>query len=223
MDWLDYSPADLVPFSQDAWRALIADYNRAHWPWVLAGVAMGLLLLGLTAGATRWRLRAALALLALCWLWIGWAFVHQALGRLLWAADWLAWGFAAQGALLLAVAGLGGVAPQAQRRGSAAPAWWLLAFAVLGLPLLAFAAGRPWPALGGFGTTPDATAIGTLAVAAMLAGPSAWLLRLLPMLWCLLSTAMLQVLDEPLWPLPLLAVGFAAVLSWRRRRTTARG
>lgn len=216
MDWLSYSPADLVPLSQETWLRLLADYNQAHLPVVAVGMALGLLLLATTAHATAARLRVALALFGACWLWIAWGFFHQALTPLLWAADWLAWGFAVQGALLLGAALL----PMAQVvdwRWPLSPAWWLLAIAVLGLPLAGFAAGRPWQALGWLGTAPDPTAVATLALAAMAPGHRSWLLLAAPALWCLLSATLLAVFTDPLWWLPPAALAMTAVSLARRR------
>jgi len=230
MALLGYSPADLVPFSHQAWLVLIARYNQDHGPAVIAGMALGLLLLRLAAGRSPRRLRAALALLGLCWLWVAWTFLHQALGTLLWAADWLAWGFTAQAALLLLSAARPLAFEETARprptlvRGSLPMAWWLLTAAVLAWPVLELVVGRAWAALGWFGTAPDATAVATLAVAAMTPGRRAWLLLPLPLLWCLIASAMLGVFDDALWWLPASAALLTGPLFWlERRRTTTTG
>jgi hypothetical protein len=221
MDWLSYGLADLVPFSRDTWLALVAAYNRQHLPVVSAGVGIGLLALWLTAVGGPWRLRSGLALVGLCWLWIAWAFLHRELGSLLWAADWLAWGFAAQGGLLVLAAAMVSASWSIAAPAWRAPGWWLLAAAVLLLPVMAWAAGRGWYAVGWFGTAPDATAIGTLGMLTLLRGRVALPLLLLPLLWCALAAAVLHVFDDPLWPLPLLAAALALWARWRGGRTAA--
>jgi hypothetical protein len=213
MDWLTlYSPADLVPFSRDTWLALIARYNQAHLPAVVAGIGAGVLLLWLAAGTAAWRLRAAQALLAAGWLWVGWAFLYQALGELLWAAPWLALGFAVEGALLLLSALLPLRAAGERRRRPARVALWLLALALFGLPFAQALAGQPVGTLGWFGTAPTPTALATLALVALLPAPRAWLLLPLPLAWCLIDSAMLGVFADPLWPLPAVLAVLLVVL-----------
>jgi hypothetical protein len=202
MDWLTlYSPADLVPFSRDTWLGLIARYNQAHLPAVLAGIGAGVLLLWLAAGTAAWRLRAAQALLAAGWLWVAWAFLFRALGELLWAAHWLALGFAAEGALLL-LSALLPLREVGEPRRRPALAAWLLALALFGLPLAQALTGQPVGTLGWFGTAPTPTALATLALVALLPAARAWLLLPLPLAWCVIDSAMLGVFADPLWPLP---------------------
>jgi hypothetical protein len=100
-------------------------------------------------------------------------------------------------------------------------AWWLLAAAVLLWPALDAGAGGDWTAAGWFGTAPDATAVGTLAIAAMTPGRRAWLLLPVPLLWCLMSASMLSVFAAPLWWLPLGAAALTGPLLWLGRRRTA--
>ena len=222
MDWPGYALADLVPFSRETWFALVAGYNREHLPAVGAGLGVGVLLLWLTARPECRRPRVALALLGLCWVWIGWAFLHRELGALLWAADWLAWGFAGQGLLMLAAA-LQPASDPGRRTGWAAPGWWMLACAVVLLPALARATGGGWSSIGWFGSAPDATVLGTLGVLTLLPGRSAWLLLPVPVLWCALSAGMLYVFGDPRWPLPLCAAALTMLLLARARTLYSRG
>jgi hypothetical protein len=229
MDWFSYGPADLVPFSRGAWLTLLGRYNQEGFGWVAAGLAtvlaVGLLsrlALGPTPSASRTIQRLLPALFGLCWLWIGWAFFHQALGTLLWAADWLAWGFAAQGLALL-VAALLPLRDDATATGwRAAAGWGLLLVALIGLPLLAWATGQPWRSIGWFGGAPDPTAVATLGLLLVLPVRLGWLLLPLPLIWCLLASVLGRVLGDPLWPLPLFC-GVATLLGWGLGRFSARG
>lgn len=222
MNLFGYSLADLVPFSLETWYALIAAYNRDQPAAVAGGMGVGLVLLWLTARGGRRPLGTALALLGLCWLWIAWEFLHRELGTLLWAADWLAGGFALQGLLLLVAAVL---LPEDHLVATGrwpGGGWWLLAVAVLLLPLLAWAVGRAWPAVGWFGTAPDATVIGTFGALSLVPARVAWPLLVVPVIWGLFSAGLLQVLGDPLWPAPLLASAFAPLPLLFRRRTANR-
>ena len=211
MDWLGYSPADLVPFSRGTWLGLMARYNAGHWPAVAAGIGAGVLLLWLTAGGAAWRLRGAQALLAAGWLWVAWAFFHQSLRQLLWAAHWLALGFAVQGLLLLLSALLPLPAVE-HRRWPMMSAWALLVPAVLVLPAAQALLGQPVSSLSWFGSAPTPTALATLALLALIPAARAWLLVPLPLAWCLIATGMLGVFADPLWLLPgLAAVALVAV------------
>jgi hypothetical protein len=151
-----------------------------------------------------------------CWVWIAWAFHWHSYALLNWAGAYFAAAFALQGVLLI-VSGV----DLGLRRGDqpAAQAWdslaWsgyaLMAFAVIGMPLLGYLVGlwfggRVWFGLELFGSAPDPTAVATLGLMALVRPRFASILLILPTLWCLTSAATLAVLGDPLWPLPLLAV-----------------
>jgi hypothetical protein len=100
-EWWTYGLRDLLLFSPDTYYRLFELYNLEWWP--LQAVALAL-------GATLWLLcrrggeragRAIAAILALCWLWVAWAFHDQRYASINPAADYFAWGFAVQALLLL--------------------------------------------------------------------------------------------------------------------------
>jgi hypothetical protein len=242
MDWFGYSPADLVPFSRDAWVALLADYNERTMPMPVAGLLVGAGLLWLVVPPSPGRVRVSLALLALCWLWIAYAFMHRALGTLLWAADWLAWACVLQAALLLAAAVLpsrsdGLVRPPPTDKPWLSASGGLLFFAVVLWPIVEIqlqsalhvefpvssgvSEGRDWPAFSVFGTAPDPTAFGTLAVASLFSGRRALLLLPIPILWLSISASMLGVLGDPIawFVLAALVASLVAFLVLRRRNS----
>ena len=73
----------------------------------------------------------------------------------------------------------------------------LVVVAVVGYPLLATVAGRPWTTAETFGAAADPTAIATLAVLALARGPIRWLLAVLPLLWCAIAAATLWTMNAP--------------------------
>ncbi|MGB5832803.1 MAG: DUF6064 family protein [Thiohalocapsa sp.] len=206
-EWLGYSLADFVPVSHITYVRLFERYDGRHWPAVLFGVAVGFSALWLLLRRSNRATGVVLAACGCCWIWIAWAFHWQSYAPLNWAAVYFAAAFAIQGVLLIAF-GLG-TARQRLRVGSDWAAWFgygLVAIALIAIPLLALSiGGRTWPGLELFGSAPDPTAIATLGLAAAARQRFAWLLVVIPACWCLVSTATLVVIADPLWPLPLVS------------------
>jgi hypothetical protein len=198
--WLSYRPSDLLMFSPRIYWRLFESLNQALWP---AHLAMGITALagwGWWAHGARTRadiaVRAAAALLALCWGVVGWDFLWQLYAPINWAASAFAAAFALQALGLFGLAAAGGMqlrAPGSRRRAGMGLMLWALCLH----PLLAWAAGRPWQQAELFGLAPDPTAIGTLGLLLLLQGQTAatrvrlQLLCAVPWLWCVVSAVTL--------------------------------
>jgi hypothetical protein len=218
-EWWTYRPEDFLLFSPRVYWRMFELHNAALWPLPALCLALGAGLLWLAwrrqPGAGPW-IAAALA-----WLWtfVGWAFVWNRYAPINWAAAYVAPLFALQALLLASSAVLGsGLAPV--RRGIVGGfGVFLLAFALVGYPLLAPLMGRPWMGAEVFGIAPDPTAIGTLGLL-LLAGRSPllpWLFPV-PVLWCLMSGATLLTMGAPEAWVPLAAAAAATGLAaWARR------
>ena len=188
-EWWTYRLSDFLLFSPRTYHRLFELYNAALWPLHVATLALGAALLVL---ALRGRARPAWAVLAACWLWVGWAFLLQRYATINWAAPWFAAAFTFQGVALL-LASAFGAAPRA-RPGS----HWthrlglgLLLFALVVQPWLGVLQGRPWVQAEVFGMAPDPTALATLGALLVLAPrpPWRWLLWPIPLLWCAIAAA----------------------------------
>ena len=191
---MSWTLEDLLLFSPQVYWRLFALENESVWPAqpaVLAAVA-------LLALCFVWRRRHAGRwlgpVLGAAWLWTGWHFVALRFGTVNWLAPTLAWGFYAEAALLAGL-GLSGriVFPRQGRSAwfgigllAAAPVW----------PVLAPLDGRPWREAEVFAIAPDPTAIATLGLLA-LAERSRWtaLLCAAPVLWLAVSTLTLVTMD----------------------------
>ena len=204
--WWTYSLSDFLMFSARTYFRLLELYNRAVWPAHLAAAAAGIAIVvcALRGGARAGRIAALL--LALCWLWVGWAFHAQRYATINSAAPYFAGGFAVQGLLLLWTGAvrrhelLGGASGRARLGGV------LLLLAVLGYPLLAPATGRPWLQAELFGIAPDPTAAATLGFL-LLSRRAGWPCWIVPLLWCAISGATLWTMHAPAaWVLPLIAL-----------------
>ena len=197
-EWWTYTLSDFLLFSPRTYYRLLELYNLAIWPAQLAGVAIGLAIVALLFGNHRARERIVAGLLAVCWLWIAWAFHYQRYAQINWAATWFAAAFAIQ-ALLLVVSGVLArqLVFQFPIRGSAWVSVALLVTAVVAYPLLASMAGRPWTTAEAFGVAADPTAIATVAALALVRGRIRWLLLVVPLAWCMIGAATLWAIDAP--------------------------
>ena len=197
-EWWTYRLTSFLLFSPRTYYRLIELYNLAVWPAQLAGIAIGLAILGLLIGARRHQERIIAGLLAVCWLWIALAFHYQRYAQINWAATWFAVAFAFE-ALLLVVVGFltNRLVFQTGRGGVVWIATSIIAIAVVGYPLLATLTGRPWMSAEIFGVAADPTAIGSVAVLALVRGRIRWLLLIIPVLWCAMAAATLWAMGAP--------------------------
>jgi len=191
-EWWTYRLTSFLLFSPRTYHRLFELYNLAIWPAQLAGAAIGLAIVALLIGRRAHRDRLVSGLLALCWLWVAWAFLYQRYAQINWAATWFAVAFAFE-ALLLAALGVfaGGIKFSAPHGPGIRIAAALIAIVVVGYPLLAPLSGRPWATAETFGVTPDPTAIATVATLALVRGRVRWLLLIIPLVWCAIAGATL--------------------------------
>jgi len=197
-EWWTYRLTSFLLFSPRTYYRLIELYNLAIWPAQLAGIAIGLAILGLLIGKRRHCERIIAGLLAVCWLWIALAFHYQRYAQINWAATWFAVAFGCEALLLVVVGVLANrLAFQTARGGVAWLATSIIAVAVVGYPLLAALTGRPWTAAEMFGVAADPTAIASVAVLALVRGRIRWLLLVITVLWCAVAAATLWAMNAP--------------------------
>lgn len=190
-EWWSYRPSDFLLFSARTYHRLFELYNAEVWPihWAALVIALALLFAALRGGARS--ARAACMLLALCWLWVAWAFHLQRYAAINWAATWFAAAFAIEGALLLLCGVFGArLQVETQRGWRVKLGLGLLVIALFVQPWLGMLLlGRPWREVELFGLAPDPTALATLGLLLLLRpfAPWAWMLWPIPLLWCLVA------------------------------------
>lgn len=213
-EWWTYRLSDFLLFSPRTYFRLFELYHQALWPWQLP-VALGWVVLCVAWWRrAAWAPRAWLLALSLAWAWVAWAFHAERYAAINWAATWFAAAFAVQAALLAAAAL---TVRYVDRPPTTGPV--LLTAALVLMPLLPPAFGRRWMETEGFGLTPDATALGTLGVLLMFAHAyraASVILWMVPLTWCVVSSATLWAMDMPWAPVLPLACIWVVILAWRR-------
>ncbi len=100
-EWWTYRLSDFLMFSPAVYARMVERYHRelAPLPWVL--LAVGLVLIAWAATRKPWARGVVLITLAMLWAWVGWAFHWQRHAQINWAAQYLAWAWWLQAALLV--------------------------------------------------------------------------------------------------------------------------
>jgi hypothetical protein len=195
-EWWTYRAEDFLLFSPRVYWRMFELHNAALWPLHLLTLAAGLIVILLIARRPGSGARWLALILAILWIFVGWAFLWNRYATINWAAAYLAPAFAVEGVLLLIVSLRGGLT--FDRRGLAGWAGYLiLGFALAGQPWLALLQGRGWASSEVFGIAPDPTAMATLGVLLLARGRLLPMLLPIPALWCLLSGMTLQTMSEP--------------------------
>jgi Family of unknown function (DUF6064) len=165
-EWWTYRLSSFLMFSPRTYWRQIELYNLDVWPVHLAALTLGMAMLWLAASRRAGAARVLWALLALVWLWVGWAFHWRHYASINWAAQYFAAAFALQAVLfLLSLGVLPRHAQQAAVGAGLRNVGWLLALVgVLLYPLAGLLVGRPWTQIELFGMTPEPTALGTLGL-----------------------------------------------------------
>ncbi len=230
-EWWTYRLQDFLMFAPRTYYRLFELANAEQWPLHLLALAIGAAILALLAWP-RWRHGEAVAcaLLALPWLWVGWAFLWQRYAPINWAAAVMAMLFVLEAALLLARAGA--------RRGAAGCAGGVAASRRL--RPVAVCAGAASAAGAGAGAAvaagrvvrhrarPHGARHPRLAAACACqpyaqrtsarAGVLSWCV---PLLWCLASGATLWAMgSSEAWLMPASAAAALGTV-WRSRRPAA--
>jgi hypothetical protein len=208
-EWWSYRPEDFLLFSPRTYWRMFELQNEAYWPLPVLTLALGGIVTFLAARGGTNAIRAAALILALVWSFITYTFLWNRYADINWAIVYIAPAFVLEALLLLLIAIRSGVTVVA--RGVAAwLGFLLLAFATVGLPLLAPLHGRDRSTSEIFGIAPDPTVIATIGFLILLRGRFLWLLYPIPVLWCLLSGLTLHTMEEAQAWMPFAAVALVA-------------
>ena len=186
----------MPPFSAQDFLELFGRYNVAVWPAQLLLYGIAALIVILVMQQDRPRL--VLVLLATLWLWSGLAYHLVFFSAINPIAPLFGIMFVAQAVILLWVArgraaGAGGAQhqPVAVHAGKA-----LVAYALIGYPLLGYLAGHHYPATPTFGA-PCPTTIFTLGVLLWARCDLSWSIVAIPVAWTFIGTSAALQLSVP--------------------------
>jgi hypothetical protein len=197
-EWWTYSFSDFLLFSPRTYYRLFELYNAEIWPAQIAALALGAAIAVLALHGGAGARRAMAAILAALWLFVAWAYHLERYATINWAAEYFAWGFAAEAALLLWLGAVRGrLAPCPPAHGAGRAGVGVFLFSLLVQPLLGPLLGRAWLQVELFGVAPDPTVAGTLGVALLARGRALWLLLALPLAWCAISGATAWAMSAP--------------------------
>jgi hypothetical protein len=208
-EWLTYSAEDFLLFSPRSYWRMFELQNEEFWPLPVVALALGGIVTFLAARGGQTAIRVAAAILAVVWCFVATTFLWHRFASINWAISYVAPAFLLEAVLLIAIAFRSQITAAPRGVG----VWignLLLAFATVGVPLLATLHGRAQSTAEIFGIAPDPTVIATLGFLIVQRGRRLWLLYPIPILWCLLSGITLQTMGEAQAWMPFAAVALAA-------------
>lgn len=212
-DWLSYRLSDLILFSPQAYFRMFAQYHARFFPFHAVLIASAAAVPFLAHRSPRAE-RLIAGILAFWWLWVAIAFHLDRYTTINPAARYFAVLFVIQ-ALLLAWQCFRPGAPRPLPNTWPSAVLFLVAALV---PLASRASGREWNQVELIATTPDPTAVATLAFV-IAAGRKG--LAIIPLAWCAIGGATLWALDSPEAWVPLLSGLYALVVFARAGRRVA--
>lgn len=192
-EWWRYTISDFLMYSARTFYRLVEQYNASLWPAHLAAILLGIGILWLILRPPVWQGRCIAGILALLWAWVAVAWMWQRFATINWAATWFAAAFGLQALLLGWFGVIRNDLKFRMRSGPRSRVGLVLLFlGVCGYPLIATLTGRGLGQSEIFGMMPDPTALGTVGVLFLLDRRSG--LLTIPVVWCVISAAMLWAL-----------------------------
>jgi hypothetical protein len=180
----------MLPFTTEEFLDVFGRYNQAIWPMqtVAYGLGFAAVLLALRPG--RWSSRLVVSVLAVFWLWTGIVYHLVYFREINGAAVLFGILFVGQGVLWLLV---GVVRPRLTFRThndlSALIGGLIIAYALVGYPLLGLALGQSYPRMPAFGVTPCPVTIFTFGLLLWTERPFPRSTLIIPLLWSLLGVS----------------------------------
>jgi len=190
-EWWKYTISDFLLFSPRTYYRLIERYNEAVWPGQLATLALGVVILKLLYRPASERRRVIAGIVFVLWAFVAVAFLWKRYATINWAATCFAWLFLIEAVLLVRLT------YRARSDFVGRLGMGLFVFSLAVYPLLAPLLGRGLRQSEIFGVAPDPTVLATLGLLLMAEQPPRWWTLAVPLIWCLVSGALLWAMGSP--------------------------
>jgi Family of unknown function (DUF6064) len=188
----------MLPFTSEQFLAVFVNYNTAIWPIQIAAYLLGGVAVALLFFKPREGDRVMAGILAVMWLWTGFAYHGLWFSMINQAAHLFATLFIFQGCYLLH-AGVYrrqirfGLRPDLATWGGAA----FMAYAAIAYPLIGVATGHDYPEVPMFGVTPCPVTIFTFGLLLLTVRPAPRGLFVIPFVWSLIGGSAAILLNVP--------------------------
>ncbi len=214
-DWWSYGLADFLLFSPRVYYRLFETLNTTWGLAVTAALIAGMVASGLAMRRGYRGNRVVLILLAMIWGWVTAGFLWQYYQPINWVIPYFIPAFIVEAGFMVMFA----VRRMPLRFGwrgdfSSVAGAALLLIAIIGFPFAGLIEGRGMIQAELFGSAADPTAIGTLGFILLARGTWRWLLLPVPLVWCVMASAILWVMDQNIALLPLIAVWLTVLGGW---------
>tara|TARA_R110000868_G_scaffold165328_2_gene398360 strand:+ start:36943 stop:37650 length:708 start_codon:yes stop_codon:yes gene_type:complete len=214
-DWWSYGLADFLLFSPRVYYRLFETLNTTWGLAVTAALIAGMVASGLAMRRGYRGNRVVLILLAMIWGWVTAGFLWQYYQPINWVIPYFIPAFIVEAGFMVMFA----VRRMPLRFGwrgdfSSVAGAALLLIAIIGFPFAGLIERRGLIQVELFGSAADPTAIGTLGFILLARGTWRWLLLPVPLVWCVMASAILWVMDQNIALLPLIAVWLTVLGGW---------
>lgn len=210
-----------LPFSQQQFFDLFADYNRAVWPAPLIAYVLGLTLVALALRRSAFLPGITWTVLAIFWLFNGVAYHLLFFSTINRAGNLFGFLFIWQGLLFLYLGWKKtNLVFDNQSRASIIAAGALIGYAMVLYPILTVLSGHAYPAAPAFGVAPCPTTIFTFGMLLLTDGRIPRVALVVPVLWSLVSlSAAVQLSVYADFALPISAIVATTMVLHKRRPT----
>ena len=219
-EWWSYSLADFLLFSPRVYYRLFETLNTTWWLAVTAALVAGIITFGLSIRHGNRGNRVALVLLAMIWGWVTAGFLWYYYQPINWIIPYFIPAFITE-ALLMVMFAARRMPLRFGWRGdfSSIAGVVMIAIAIFVYPFVGLIEGRDLIQAELFGSAADPTAIGTLGFILLARGSWRWVLLPVPLVWCVLSSGTLWVMDQNIALLPLITVWLTVLGGWMDQKS----